>query len=350
MRRKIMKKFVLCIQSLCLIFAMSGVSFASSTAETFGFSPTGIAMGNAMVSIAHDWSSPFYNMAGLGRTTYRQKVGEAEAGDKTMALKRRFKVAGAEPAQEKEKNYPTEVAIGYMYNYPMLQVDMKPASAIDRRDVDAEKDLDNGVITIALALDINDLYQLPEKIVSSARLGIALMTNHDLSVAQVNDIDQRTHNFTLYGRESNRLSGFVGLGFGFLKDMFGVGIGVNASFAGKGKVLLDEVAVTSDKQVPEQQTRMDLSLSPYAVCGLYFDFGRAVGILNGWSIGAQYRQESKLDIDPFATGTVVLGTGTLQLDLAIFDYYSPHAVTVGTSYTRWSSRCGQCMRFLEHMR
>ena len=40
----------------------------SNFGDTYGFSARGIAMGNAITAGVNDWSSVFYNMAGLGRT------------------------------------------------------------------------------------------------------------------------------------------------------------------------------------------------------------------------------------------------------------------------------------------
>ncbi len=42
--------------------------FASNSAETFGFGTRGISMGNAMTATVDDWSSVWYNPAGLGKT------------------------------------------------------------------------------------------------------------------------------------------------------------------------------------------------------------------------------------------------------------------------------------------
>jgi long-chain fatty acid transport protein len=307
--------------------------FASSTAETIGFSAEGVAMGNAMVSIAHDWSSVYYNIAGLGRTTYRQP--QAEAGSKTMALRSKSD-DGAAKSKESEI-YPNEIYLGFMYTYPMFEIDInrRTSGGIPQK-TNAAEELDYAALMVGVAFDVNNLYKLPEKIISSCRLGLGLVTNGDLSVAQVNDVDMRTHNWLRYGREAKRLSAFVGLGIGFMKDMIGIGIGVNASFVGEGKVSLDNVAVSGAPQVPEGQTKMALALSPFAICGLYFDFGRVVPVLEGLSIGSAYRQESYLEIDPFPT-LAIIQNGNIQMTLllAIFDYYSPHMATWGISYSRW---------------
>ena len=42
--------------------------FAGTFADTFGFSAEGMARGNAMTASVNDWSSVYYNVAGLGKT------------------------------------------------------------------------------------------------------------------------------------------------------------------------------------------------------------------------------------------------------------------------------------------
>lgn len=331
-----MSKLLFLSRALCLVLVMSVGAFATSTAETIGFSAEGTAMGNAVVSIVHDWSSVFYNMAGLGRTRYRGKFSAAETGTKTMALKK--KADEGESKGESDDYYPNEICLGLIYTHPVFDIDISRFDSDgNSQPTDATDDLNYGALMVGIAFDCNNLYKLPEKIISSCRLGLGLVTNWDLSVAQVNDVDMRSHNWLRYGREARRLSAFLGLGIGFLNDMFGVGIGVNASFSGEGKVSLDNVLVSGDPQTPEGQTKLDLSLMPYAVCGFYFDFGRAVSVLEGFSLGASYRQQSYLKVDPFPT-LAIIQNGNIQmlLQLAIFDYYSPHNVSFGVSYTRWN--------------
>jgi len=45
--------------------------YASNFAESHGFSANGVAKGNAVVSTVNDWSSVWYNPAGLGKTKER---------------------------------------------------------------------------------------------------------------------------------------------------------------------------------------------------------------------------------------------------------------------------------------
>lgn len=331
-----MRRFIWLINSLVITVAMSAAVYASGTTETYGASAQGISMGNAMTSIVHDWSSVFYNTAGLGRSTYKSSTSPAEEGRKTMALtKKSGKTSGAID----DKIYKNEVYLGVMYTHPMFEMD------INRFDEDgnslktpATEDLNYGALQVGMVFDFNLLFQLPEQLISSCRLGLGMVTNWDLSVVTLNDVDLKTHDFLRYGREASRLSLNLALGFGLLNDLIGFGIGVNASFAGTGAVQLDEVQVSTAEQTPLGEAKMDLALKARALAGMYFDFGRIVGVLEGLSIGASYRQEQYLYIDPFDTVAIIQnGTLYMTLLLSLFDYYTPHIVTTGISYSRWGA-------------
>ena len=191
-----------------------------------------------------------------------------------------------------------------------------------------------GFTVIGGALDINTIVKMP-KFISSFRLGIGMGMNADLSLVKVNDLDPRTHNFLRYGREIQNSAIMIGGGMGFLNDAFGGGIGVNVAFAGKGKMYM-EAQLSADPQVPLGQSTMDLTIAPGAIAGIYFSPGKLVPVIDGLDIGASYRQETQMKIDPFNAAAGILG-GIINMNLmtAIQDYYSPHSVSGGIAYTRW---------------
>lgn len=316
---------VIFVGTCIAVLSLGGNAFASSFADVHGFSARGIAMGNAMTAIVNDWSSVYYNMAGLGKTVHNKSAGSGQ--DLDMGLKRKKKGA---VAAGNTKSYINELYLGMMYVAPMLTLDHAPASY----EIKATDGLNYGILNIGLAVDLNIIYKMP-KFISSARLGVGMGTPADGSVAKVNDIDPDSHNFMRYGREAQMAKIMVGFGFGFLDDMFGVGLGVNASFSGEGSVVMNGVDISATPQAPESDSRMDLALSPSIVAGLYFDFSKVVPILNGLQVGASYRQETAMQIDPFDAAAIVPDTMQMQMALAIFDYYAPHTVTAGVAYTRW---------------
>ncbi|HOR94798.1 MAG TPA: hypothetical protein PLZ38_12565, partial [Spirochaetota bacterium] len=50
-----------------VIIIMPALVYANF-ADTYGFGAQGVARGNAMTAVVNDWSSVYYNIAGLGRT------------------------------------------------------------------------------------------------------------------------------------------------------------------------------------------------------------------------------------------------------------------------------------------
>jgi long-chain fatty acid transport protein len=126
----------------------------------------------------------------------------------------------------------------------------------------------------------------------------------------------------------------MGIGLGFVNDAFGLGFGVNSSFGGSGRILLEDVDVSTDAQKPKQQNMMDLKLDMSGwVAGVYVDWGRIAAPLTGLSLGFSYRNESRFEIDPFDTATIVrVGGIPLDLELSLFDYYQPSSYVAGISY------------------
>lgn len=313
------------IGSLVAVLSMGTNAFASSFADVHGFSTKGIAMGNAMTAIVNDYSSVYYNISGLGKTLNKKSLaGGGKALD--MGLKKK----GA-AAPEDTKSYINELYLGFMYTIPVFKVDYVKSGDFN---IKAADDLDYGILQLGLAIDINLIYKLPS-VISSARIGLGMGAPADGSVTKVNDISPDTHNFMRYGREAQMAKIMVGFGMGFLKDMFGFGLGVNASFVGEGAVVMNGVQIGAAPQTPDSESRMDLSLSPSILAGLYFDFGKVLPVLHGLDIGASYRMETAMKIDPFNAAADVPNVMTMAMQLAIFDYYAPHVITTGVAYTRW---------------
>jgi hypothetical protein len=323
--------------TLSFIIGISTNLFANMYGESFGFSAEGLARGNAMTAVVNDWSSVFYNVGGLGKT---QNIKGAPIGEKggEMTLKlRKAEDSGGDSGQK--EFYPNQIAIGCLYVFPKLDLKIKrfgttASGQLVPINTKAAKMDPYGFITIGAAVDLNNLVKMPD-IVSSARLGVALALNSDFSVAKVNDIDPRTHNFIRFGREIQRMVLMIGAGLGFLNDAFGGGIGMASNFNGKGKMFM-EAQLTANPQVPVAQTTMDLGIAPAAVAGIYISPGRLFSVIDGLELGASYRMENKMKVEPFdAAASILGGVINMNLMLEIFDYYAPHIITGGIAYTRW---------------
>ena len=319
------------VSIVVIVMAFTGHVFASSFADTHGFSTKGIGMGNAMTAIVDDWSSVYYNMAGLGKT--QQLKGNAVGGSADtnagMGLKKKDAKKETNIVSGDTKPCLNELHLGFMYTMPMFKIDYN-RSASDL-DILGDKDLEYGIITLGVALDLNTIITMPS-FFSSARLGIGMGTPADGNVARVNDDDLRTHDFIRYGREAQMAKIMVGLGFGFMDDLFGVGLGVNASFAGKGTMIMENVQVSSGDQTPTARTQMDLGLNPSILAGVYFSPGRLIPVLKGLETGISYRQETAMEIKPFDAAAIIDDVTSMEMKLAIFDYYSPHSFTLGVAY------------------
>ncbi len=330
---------------LAVLIILPAQAMAGSFANTHGFSAKGIAMGNAMTAVVNDWSSVYYNISGLGKTKdifIPAKASVGKTGSLTIgklqakALAEKDKAVEPVPEAESPIN---ELAVTFMYSYPVFKIDIDRRNPLDNAPMDtkAAEQLNYGIMIIGAAIDINKVYRLPS-FISSARLGLGLGTPADGKATKVNDIDLRTHNWLGYGREAQVATIIAGVGFGFLNDMFGVGVGAQISFHGEGAVLVNNVEVGPANQTPPAQSRMDLATVPSIVAGLYFKPEKLTPALKGLEIGAAYKQESFMKIYPFSTGTVLkVGNSSMTLAMCIYDYYVPHAVSAGISYTRWNT-------------
>lgn len=310
----------------------AGGAHASSFADTYGFSAPGMSMGNAMTSVVNDWSSVYYNIAGLGKTmqlrgeTAQEPASKLEVADK----------AGAVTESDKKSFHPNQLAIFYMYTFPKLKIDIPQRTSTKTGRAlatDGDKDLEFAIMVLGVAVDINNIIKMPS-FVSSARFGLGLGALGDGALAKVNDIDLKTHDFLRYGREAQTSVILTGMGFGFFKDAIGIGGGARISFIGSAKAQMTNVEMGSGEQTPEAQTKMDLKAKPTIVAGLYLSPGKIISIFDGLEFGVAYRQENYLKIDPFQASTVVnIGSTALALTLGILDFYVPHTFTGGVSYT-----------------
>ena len=331
MTGRTMKTKTVLIIVMALFFAMTSANlFASSFGDTFGFSAEGMARGNAMTATVNDWSSVYYNVAGLGKT---KNLVEVISSDPEMNLKLQ-KEEGEKGDRGGKFTYPNQWAIGVLYVFPRMKL------SINRYLADIGFPLKTnaanmdpyGFITIGGALDINTIIKMPD-FISSARLGVGMGLNSDFSLANINDIDPRTHDFLRHGNEIRTASILVGLGLGLFNDAIGGGIGVNLAFSGKADAYMD-AKMSGSIQVPIADTSMKLKIVPGVITGVYLSPGKMISPFAGLEIGVSYRQETMLKIDPFKAGAGILG-GVIEMSLlmSIQDYYSPHVVNGGIAYT-----------------
>ncbi len=340
------RRNIITFLTLMALFLSVNTARASNFADTYGFSAQGIAMGNAMCAIVNDWSSVYYNISGLGKTRHRK--GLTEAAKPKLVHKYKTLLTGKstaskkDPEKKSEEFYPNQIAISYFHTQPMLSLDINrtrdASHGYEPLETNAAKDLGYGVMIIGVAFDLNKIYKMPE-FISSARFGLGLGSLANGYAQRVNDIDMKTHDFLRYGRETQRAVILAGIGLGFLDDSFGFGVGGNIQFRGQGSTLLTNVEVGPSEQTPQAQSKMDLKTVPAVVAGAYFSPGRffkGIDFLKGLDLGLTYRQETYMEIYPFQTSTqMTIGGMEMGMNMAIFDFYTPHIFSAGAAYTFW---------------
>lgn len=288
-----MKRFIIFTLTVLFLVCSAANVMASSYADTFGASARGIGLGNAMTARVDDWSSVFYNMAGLGRTQHL-------------------------PADADEKTHPSQMAISYVFNSPAFDVSPEPVNK-------PTNNLDTDTIVIGTVIDNNVFFKQPD-FLSSSRFGLLFALNGDQTASKVNDWIPYMHNFIRYGDECQRIAIMAGIGFGFMDDKIGFGIGANSYFGGNGNVIIPDTSVSADPQTPAATTQMELTLNQALLFGVY------ARPLDRLTMGMSYRQENYLELDPFGTVANMPGFGLMPIMLSILDYYHPSTMTLGVAY------------------
>jgi len=311
--------------ALILTLAVSLPLAASNPADTYGYSPRGIALGNAMTATVNDWSSVWYNPAGLGKTRSLSKSSDGKEVD--LALKKK---KGEKSSNNSSNYHPTEFALSSFYTVSGHSI----SGLTGDQTTEALNGTSFGMVTVGMALDLNMIVGMPS-FISSARLGIGATVGIDGTAMKINDIDPRTPDYVRYGRDAQRAVILAGLGLGFLDDMFGAGVSVFTSFGGTGHMDLNGAEISPDPQTPLAQTKMDMKMVPSFNAGLYFTPDRLLSLLKGLQIGVSYRMESKVEIAPLdAEATTTVFSMLLDMkNMAIYDYYVPHIITAGISYS-----------------
>ena len=109
------------------LFLFTSLIYANF-ADTYGISAQEVSKGNAVTATVNNWSSVYYNMAGLGKTGHHLSRGKNEVL----------------PLQT------NELGISYMYTIGNLNLNID-------KETSATNDLSFGTITFGLALDLRNL-------------------------------------------------------------------------------------------------------------------------------------------------------------------------------------------------
>jgi len=307
---------------------------ANDFSGTYGMSAKGVGMGNAVSALVDDWSSVFYNISGLGKTPGRSVSGDVSKRGSSLSLKS-GKVASSHGSEK--KTHLNEVSVSFLYSYPVFDIN------INRPDVKGDEGLDAKIAMIGAVIDMNTFIKVPSWLISTARIGIGAGVPVE-AATKINDLDQRTHNYLAYGREAEQAVVLGGFGLGFLDDMFGVGLGINAAFGGEGFMTMHDLKIGSGEQNPSAQASIDLKTTPSFVAGLYLKpekiYRTFIGkdsisrIIRGLDIGFSYRQEKVTDIEGIPAEAVTqVGDVTMNMIISATESYTPHSFDLGLAYT-----------------
>ncbi|MCX7679613.1 MAG: hypothetical protein N2316_10395 [Spirochaetes bacterium] len=314
---------------LCIIILLGIVqpSYAN-IADTYGLGARGGAMGSALTAIVDDWSSPYYNIAGLGRRPKIETHDEVKAATtqllyKTLSKSQR-KILNEKGDEEEiiEKINNNELALGYLYSIPLLDVSYVGATEVDN--------LKTGALILGLVIDMETFVRMPFGL--NMRLGACAVLEDDFGLGKVTDDDPRAHYFLRYGRKIQRFLLNMGVGVEVWKDHLYIGFGSTSGVASEGAVMIEHVQMTEETQSPPARTKMNLRPGQAPLAGLSFKWENlGVGTFHA---GFMYRGQLVLLIDPFDTEAITeLGNIDMKMSLAIQDYFTPNEYVVGCAYT-----------------
>lgn len=318
-----------------LIFSAISVFFLSTAyaniADTYGLGARGSAMGSAMTAIVDDWSSAYYNMAGLGRRPKTESLEDVKSAStqllyKTLSKVQQKKILGEKGGEEAEESAGkinnNELALGYLYSVPLMNVSYDGATEVDG--------LAAGALMLGLVIDMETFVRMPYGL--NMRLGACAVLEDDFGLGKVTDDDPQAHYFLRYGRKIQRFLLNMGIGVEVWKDHLYIGVGSTTGVASEGAVMIEHVQMTEETQSPPARTKMNLRPGQAPLAGISFKWENlGPGTFNA---GFTYRGELVLVIDPFDTEAITeLGNIDMKMSLAIQDYFTPNEYILGLAYT-----------------
>lgn len=343
---------------VCSVLVFPTSRWATNPADSFGFSPRYTGMAGGGGALVRDWSSAWYNLAGMSsplpqpeKKKGRQKTGaasvpvtptvpsetpkgasaensEKEDGGLGDFLKKTDSLGLALPAAKQER-YSHQLGVAYLYQLPFMSLEPRGGSATAAANGElATSGLHYGVINAGLAFDLRTMVNSPDDL--PIHLGAAISLTEKLTA--VNDVSGKNYNFMKLGREAERINLITGLSMQAWKDRLSLGAGTQVLFAGEGRFKMNDILidVSEQAQVPPQETKLDLSPKLSPVTGAQFFQPLPLGDL---SLGLSWRGEIYMELDPLLAEARTLALDiNLPLKLAVLDFYSPHTVNFSSAW------------------
>lgn len=335
--------------SIFLLFlGLTPAAFAE-IAESFGLGARAVGFSGAGVASVNDWTSNFYNIAGMTsplteRAIFGNQEKSEEAAGKIKLLKDDGSVANDEKGNKdaidkkleaevlaKEDKPAHNMGMSYLLQVSGPQINPKTTNSDVATNIDlAKKNMVYGAVQMGLVFDTRSIVNTPKNM--PIRVGLALSIRDNGTVATVNDTTIESYNFMRLGREAQRILIISGASAQVWKNRLSIGVGFSMFTGGKGKFDMQNVEIdpTGGQQTPNAQTQMDLTPSGGPVAGIQYRHNIKNRIV---LVGFNYRGETYMQVDPLdASATTQLLQVALPLRLAIFDFYSPHTFTFGATY------------------
>jgi len=325
-----------------MLYILINTSIFANLMDAFGPSASGIGMAGAKTAIVNDWTSPFYNIAGLTYPVYEKKYQVIKL--KKTAIQENF--LDENPDQNLENNkirltnrYKTvkasdihhQIGISYMYQYPMMYVNTNSQSKkVNYNMQSSVSGMNYGAIYTGLVFDVRSIFKTPFN--TPVRFGLTLGIRDNGTIMTLQDTSVKSYNFQKIGDEAQRIVILAGLSFQAWKKRLSIGFGVSALAGGSGDIRMNEVIIdpTGATQQPPQEVLMTITPVIAPTTGITY---RQPIKYHNLFIALSYRSEIYMELDPLnAKATTKLMSIELPMQLSVLDYYTPHIITFGVAF------------------
>jgi len=308
-------------------------------ADSFGFSAKGIGSAGARTATVDDWTSAYYNMAGLAAMTPKSRF---LRGRRKQRKPKKILLTGLETSKKKKsksstkkkkrrKRYESQVGFSYNYQLSLLNIDTATTnSTVEENLALAQAKPHYGMMNLGFVMDmrsiINTYKDLP------IRLGASIALRDNGLITAVNDTRVESYSFQRVGRNAQRLVMLMGVGAQVWKNRLSIGFGTNIFAGGQGKFKMTDVEIdpTGQTQVPRQEMMLDVTPTIALAGGIMYKQPIKRYLL---MVGLSYRGEIYMELDPLiAEATTELLKVDLPMRMAILDFYTPHIITMGFAW------------------
>ncbi len=321
-----------------LVVLLWSASVHANLPESYGYGAPTIGFSGAGVALVNDWTSTYYNMAGLAAPSLRPdvrkvRIRSSQSQETTTTTNRqgtKIKLKRSRPVTQNERIEQPRHQMGnsIIYVLPMMNINVQGDSAVAQENARiAKQGLSYAMLNVGIVFDFRTLMNTPKNI--PIRLGVALALNLDGSLSRLTDLSQKVYDFRKLGRNPQRISNTIGLGAQVWKERISIGLGVTNLAKGEGKAFISNVNLDPNNP-PQPETKVDVKGFSAPQAGI--QYRHPLSSKSSFSAGVAYRGEVFLssDIDVDATLFILGLTTTSQT--RIITFYTPHIFVGGFGY------------------